>query len=232
MDPFVIDPSQYAPASSYIGANIISAAMPATESEGLRPNPLNTLGEPAPSTLIVTSLAAAQTNAFGHPFDSQYSVDDKNAPVDPDKFMNLSDTTLAEIDAAGPTKNATDSTGSANSTFVTIPSEEDDYALIANVDTGNVEIGSIVDGTRFIAESGHVSLVSFLLRSLAELHLFHHPCGCFSLRYKGSMLTFLRLLARALASFTTTQMRWRNMASRAFASQTYHTSQRQLAPSP
>lgn len=129
-----------------------------TDASGNPLLPFNTLGAPASGlqTAIFVGAPAAETDAFGNPYESAYSIDEIGAPANSPVFQAVSEAALANADAQEETTNATDFTNSTDSTFFTIPDLENQYAISANDVTGNLETALAGEGSRFIAEDGYV----------------------------------------------------------------------------
>ncbi|KAL8993315.1 MAG: hypothetical protein Q9169_006437 [Polycauliona sp. 2 TL-2023] len=151
--------SEYLAANSFIGAAPLVAAVP-TDASGNPLLPFNTIGAAVTGlpTAVVGDVQAMETDVFGNPYldDSTYSVSEKDASAISPSFQDFSAAALANAQAQTETINATDFTNSTDSTFITIPDMDNEYALLANDDTGNLEIALVGEGSRFIAESGLV----------------------------------------------------------------------------
>lgn len=165
IDYFTQPYSEFLSAGAVTSAVALAAAAPVpTDTSGNPVLPFNTLGAPASDlpTAIGSGVPAAETDAFGNPFESEYSMDEKDAPADSAAFLEDSEAALANADAQAETINATDYTNTTDSTFVTIPDLENQYAIIANDETGNLEIALVAQGSRFISEGGYVCPLPFL----------------------------------------------------------------------
>ncbi|KAL8749824.1 MAG: hypothetical protein Q9184_006653 [Pyrenodesmia sp. 2 TL-2023] len=138
--------SEYVAAASFIGAAPIEAVAVPTDASGNPLLPFNTLGAPVSGlqTPTVFGVPAAETDAFGNPYESAYSIDEKDAPANSPAFQAISEAALANADAH------------TDSTFFTIPDLENQYAISANDVTGNLEIALAGEGSHFIAEGGYV----------------------------------------------------------------------------
>ncbi|KAL8891758.1 MAG: hypothetical protein Q9192_005706 [Flavoplaca navasiana] len=149
--------SDYSAANSFIGADPLVAAVP-TDASGNPQLPFNTIGAAVSGlpTAVVEDVQAVETDVFGNLYDSTYSISEKDVPANSPSFQDFSEAALANAQAQRETVNATEFTNSTDSTFITIPDLGDEYALLANDETGNLEIGVTGEGSRFIAESGLV----------------------------------------------------------------------------
>lgn len=121
------------------------------------------------ATATIIDVPAAETDAFGDPFDDGYSSNEKFAPSGSAQFQQLSDATHASIDAAEQANNATTFTNTTDAGFVSILDLENEYAIFANGETGNLEVSLAADGSQFIAEDGFVRSSS----SLNALYSYH-----------------------------------------------------------
>lgn len=108
------------------------------------------------ATATIIGASAAETDAFGNPFDNGYTSNEKYAPAGSEQFQELSDATHASIDAAEQANNATTLTNTTNADFLTITDLDNQYAIFANGETGNLEVSLAADASQFIAESGFV----------------------------------------------------------------------------
>ncbi|KAL8833697.1 MAG: hypothetical protein Q9176_007853 [Flavoplaca citrina] len=157
IDYFKQPHSDYLAANSFNGADPLVAAVP-TDASGNPLLPFNTIGA-AVSGLpiaVVEDVQAVETDVFGNLYDSTYSISEKDAPANSPSFQDFSEAALANAQAQRETVNATEFTNSTDSTFITIPDLDNEYALLANDETGNLEIAVTGEGSRFIAESGLV----------------------------------------------------------------------------
>ena len=210
--------SDYLAANSFIGADPLVAAVP-TDASGNPLIPFNTIGAAVSGlpTGVVGDVQAVETDVFGNPFDSTYSISEKDAPANSPSFQDFSEAALANAQSQVETINATEFTNSTDSTFITIPDIDNQYALLANDETGNLEIAVTGKGSRFIAESGLVCL----------LHPSHNPFfpGHLSIR-TVYIVHFIadsstcRSSAIVLDTSTSTQMSWQSTVSLASVCQT------------
>ncbi|KAL9624344.1 MAG: hypothetical protein Q9204_007879, partial [Flavoplaca sp. TL-2023a] len=104
---------------------------------------------------VIQYRLAVEIDVFENLYDSRYSISDKEAPAHSPSFQDFSEAALANAQAQRESVNATEFTNSTDSICITIPDLDNEYALLANDETGNLEIAVTGGGSsRFIAESG------------------------------------------------------------------------------
>ena len=132
---------QYASIVSYDGPIPLGTAPPTDVYGNPLVSPPNTLGSPAMFSATNTTFVAppAATDAFAHSFDDNLLA-----------LPSLNST-------IPPTINASALTNTTDSTYLTIPSLDNEYALYSDTDDGNLYIVYAENATYFVAEDGYVS---------------------------------------------------------------------------